>query len=206
MLHERRTPIESLRGKSVAVVGNSPCLFEQDYGQAIDSHDHVIRYNAAVPSSANQGRRTTILGCGVIHPIEATLLAMDPEWLWWFKLTPAGELHLDDVNTWYHHNPGEANLWRWPQSMEDALKKKVGAPASSALRTLEILTVMPVHHVTTYGLTFWGMDSDLQGREVSWQTRRQHHPSHSPAKEWDYFLGMGFERRAEGHWVWNPQA
>jgi hypothetical protein len=39
------TMIDLVRNKTVAVVGNSSSLFEKDYGEFIDSHDIVIRFN-----------------------------------------------------------------------------------------------------------------------------------------------------------------
>ena len=40
---------ESVLKKSVAVIGNSQSLFNQNYGAMIDSHDIVIRFNKAAP-------------------------------------------------------------------------------------------------------------------------------------------------------------
>ena len=36
------------KDKTIAVVGNSSCLFNKSYGKLIDSHDIVIRFNWAL--------------------------------------------------------------------------------------------------------------------------------------------------------------
>ena len=51
-----------IRGANVAIVGNAKSLFDKKYGEEIDSHDFVIRFNRgffAKPES--QGTKTTLL-------------------------------------------------------------------------------------------------------------------------------------------------
>lgn len=38
-----------IRNKKIAVVGNSASLFDQNYGEEIDNHDVVIRFNKPAP-------------------------------------------------------------------------------------------------------------------------------------------------------------
>jgi len=54
---------EQFAGKTIAVVGNSKLLLEQEHGALIDSHDIVIRFNRAWPNRAKNraatGSKTT---------------------------------------------------------------------------------------------------------------------------------------------------
>lgn len=49
--------------RSVAVVGNAPCILEYSNGAAIDSHDLVVRFNRARTAGMEEaiGRRTDVL-------------------------------------------------------------------------------------------------------------------------------------------------
>ena len=42
---------EYCKDKTIAVVGNSSCLFDKSYGELIDSHDIVIRFNWALETN-----------------------------------------------------------------------------------------------------------------------------------------------------------
>ena len=51
-----------IEGKRVAIVGNSPCIFDGKYGKDIDSHDFIIRFNKGfVKDGECQGTRTDLL-------------------------------------------------------------------------------------------------------------------------------------------------
>jgi hypothetical protein len=52
--------------KSIAIVGNSKALLEHNFGQDIDAHDIVLRFNAGYPEPKFQqyvGTRTDIWAC-----------------------------------------------------------------------------------------------------------------------------------------------
>lgn len=59
----RLTPVlEYIKGKSVAIVGNAKSIFSREYGEQIDSHDIVIRFNKGfIYDKKNQGARTDIV-------------------------------------------------------------------------------------------------------------------------------------------------
>ena len=51
-----------IKGKRVAIVGNSTSIFDMKYGDDIDKHDIVIRFNKGFPvKPESQGKRTDIL-------------------------------------------------------------------------------------------------------------------------------------------------
>ena len=63
--------IDWIRGKKVAIVGNAKSLFEHEYGEEINKHDVVIRFNRGfVTRPECQGKKTTILllGCEINKP------------------------------------------------------------------------------------------------------------------------------------------
>lgn len=54
--------INFIKGKSIAIVGNSVSIFNSKYGKEIDNHDVVIRFNKGFPDKPeSQGTRTDIL-------------------------------------------------------------------------------------------------------------------------------------------------
>ena len=55
-------PLDYIKGKSVAIVGNAKSLFDYKYGSEIDKHDIVIRFNKGFPNDKeSQGKKTSIL-------------------------------------------------------------------------------------------------------------------------------------------------
>jgi hypothetical protein len=58
--------IEILKNKSVAIVGNARKLFDQNYGEEIDSHEVVCRLNKGIiiEDSSKQGRKTDLWAYG----------------------------------------------------------------------------------------------------------------------------------------------
>ena len=55
-------PLDYIAGKSVAIVGNAKSLFDYKYGEEIDKHDIVIRFNKGFPNDKeSQGSKTSIL-------------------------------------------------------------------------------------------------------------------------------------------------
>lgn len=55
-------PLDYIKGKSVAIVGNAQSLFDKHFGKDIDSHDIVIRFNKGFPNNKeSQGEKTSIV-------------------------------------------------------------------------------------------------------------------------------------------------
>ena len=203
MLRERshHSVTEYVKGKHVAVVGNAPGRYEN-----VDDHDIVIRINAAIPPGRDnpnyRGTNTHVLACSVIRPLDLTLGGMNPDWLWWFKITQKGIRGMEEAKRWYEENNREAELYCWKAGSEVMLGQDVGAAPSTGLRVLWLLSHREPASVTTYGMTFWGLDGGAEdGSEESWYSGKQHHESHSPDLEWGYFKKMGYERKGYGNWV-----
>lgn len=54
--------LDYIKGKSVAIVGNAKSLFDKHFGQEIDGHDIVIRFNKGFPRKKYiQGEKTSIV-------------------------------------------------------------------------------------------------------------------------------------------------
>lgn len=55
-------PLDYIKGKNVAIVGNAQSLFDKHFGKEIDSHDIVIRFNKGFPNKKeSQGEKTSIV-------------------------------------------------------------------------------------------------------------------------------------------------
>lgn len=53
---------EAIKGKSVAIVGNAQTIFDKEYGEEIDNHDFVIRFNKGfISKPKSQGTKTSLL-------------------------------------------------------------------------------------------------------------------------------------------------
>jgi Glycosyltransferase family 29 (sialyltransferase) len=61
------SPDYTLSGARVAIVGNSPGLLGRGFGEYIDSHDEVMRFNGAVTGGyeADVGKKTSICCVGI---------------------------------------------------------------------------------------------------------------------------------------------
>lgn len=197
--HSHHAVTEYVKGKHVAIVANAPGRYK-----GVDDHDIVIRINAAVPQPKDspnfRGTRTDVLACSVIRPLNTVLPAMDPEWLWWFKLTDRGLKGMAETIDWYARNGHSAKLYTWKAGSEVFLGEEVGAAPSTGLRLIWMLGNREPASVTIYGMTFWGLDRGGSGMERSWYSNRTHSDSHKPEKEYRYFQTLGYERLGEGLW------
>jgi hypothetical protein len=51
-----------IKNKRVAIVGNAKSIYDKDYGQEIDDHDIIIRFNRGFPTKPeSQGTKTDII-------------------------------------------------------------------------------------------------------------------------------------------------
>lgn len=59
---EIRPILEYIKGKTVAIVGNASSIFDKKYGQEIDDHDVIIRFNRGfITKPESQGSKTSIV-------------------------------------------------------------------------------------------------------------------------------------------------
>mgnify|MGYP000612512560 CR=1 FL=1 len=75
---------EQINGKTIALVGNSQCLFDHTYGKDIDKHDIVVRFNKGkIVSPDSQGTRTDVLALACFLAGRDIKKMFGAKWLLW---------------------------------------------------------------------------------------------------------------------------
>ncbi len=148
-----------LAGKSVALIGNARSLAEGQRGPQIDSADLVIRINRApMPSAASHGTRTDILALATSIP-QADLDRLHPGRILWmshkrkrlpFALATSPGFHLPTLNHFAR------------------LKAQLGAPPTTGLMLIDLLSRSAASAVRLYGFDFFATLS-LSGRRTAEQ-------------------------------------
>jgi Glycosyltransferase family 29 (sialyltransferase) len=149
----------ALSGQSVALIGNARALAEGRHGADIDRADLVIRINRAPrPSALSHGQRTDwlALATSLCRADHAALGA--PRVLWmspkrkrlthWLSLTPGFHLH--------------------PLPAFHALRATLGAPPTTGLMMIDLLSRSPARHIDLYGFDFFASQS-LTGHRTAAQ-------------------------------------
>lgn len=123
-----------IRGANIAIVGNAKSLFDKKYGEEIDSHDFIIRFNRgffAKPES--QGTKTTLL-----------LLACN---LTYQEIKSYGAKFVVNRSKNYF-NPTGYTLSN-DERME--LKRKLGSQPSTGFMAIDICLNFGAKHIDLYG-------------------------------------------------------
>ena len=189
-----------LKGKSVALVANAPVLLTQRLGNEIDKHDVVIRINGATPIMFPEhirhiGTRTHILAGGRLGPYDKNFLR-PPKWIWWMKVPPMGEKDRARLREWCEKHERDIPFLQWPYGMEAKLRTAMGAPATTGLRCLKLIT----HHSMFKSLDVYGMSFWREGK-TSWYSGNEIHPSHDAQLEYDYFMHCyDLKPKGPGRW------
>lgn len=164
---------ELVHDKRVAIVGNSPEILDEDYGNVIDGHDVVFRMNKGVPALPEHypaiGKRTDVLTGGVIGDLNS--LAVVPPWIWWLKHTALGAHHLAEIRHAKHLQ--HVNVWHVPKELCQEYDAEVGSPASSALLLAGITVKFGARAVSVFGVSCWGQLEPGSVRHW-WQYDPQH--------------------------------
>ena len=134
----------------VALVGNARSLGERGYGDEIDGADLVVRINRApMPAPASHGARTDVLALAV--GIEAEALAvLDPKLTLWMS-------HKRKRLPW--HVARRTGFALPPLQDFDRLRAQLGAPPTTGLLMIDLLSRSPALQVVLYGFDFFSSQS-----------------------------------------------
>jgi hypothetical protein len=139
-----------LKGKTVALVGNSRALAERDYGPEIDSSDIVIRCNRApIMSRKSHGARTDWIATSIPFSPDLLTLKGASHVLWMSRRQerlPAWMLRFTGL---YRHSPAEYGR----------LEKMVGSRPSTGFMVIELLLSSECTKLDLYGFDFFKSQS-----------------------------------------------
>ena len=149
----------SLAGRTVALVGNARSLAGSRHGPAIDAAGLVIRINRApIPAAESHGTRTDILALATSIPA-ADLARLHPARILWMS-PKRKRLPFAVATSPGFHMPA---LGRFR-----ALADILGAPPTTGLMLIDLLSRSPAAAVTLYGFDFFASLS-LSGRRTAAQ-------------------------------------
>ncbi len=149
----------SLAGRTVALVGNARSLAGSRHGPAIDAAGLVIRINRApIPAAESHGTRTDILALATSIPA-ADLARLHPARILWMS-PKRKRLPFAVATSPGFHMPA---LGRFR-----ALAALLGAPPTTGLMLIDLLSRSPAAAVTLYGFDFFASLS-LSGRRTAAQ-------------------------------------
>ena len=155
-----------IKGKRVAIVGNSTSIFDTKYGKDIDKHDVVIRFNKGFPiKPTSQGSKTDIL-------MLACKLTRDMIKRYHAKYT------IRRLNIPYYNYKCD---FTFTDQFIKKISKDLGARSSTGLMAIEFALECEAKSIDVYGFTFFN-DSTFYN-PVGYQTK------HSPEGEERRILG-----------------
>jgi hypothetical protein len=139
-----------LRGKSVALIGNSRALAQLDHGAAIDAHDIVIRCNRApIIKRVSHGARTDWIATSVDLDRELIALKGASNILW---MSP----NHDGMSA---AMAGLPNLYIHPAARNAELATQTGARPSTGLMVIDLLQHSECTKIDLYGFDFFKSQS-----------------------------------------------
>lgn len=138
-----RLLMDDLRGKSIAIVGNSQSLLLDTHGQDIDSHDIVVRMNMGFPSDpVAQGRRFDVWCFSTIGMArQATSLPPAKHAVW---MSPKSRDEFD----------GSVPCCFYPLECWDALQAHLGSRPSVGAMTIDLVSRAVPGAVSIFGFDF----------------------------------------------------
>lgn len=151
--------LEAVKGRSVALVGNSKALVAGAQGAEIDGHDLIVRINRApMPSGRSHGTRTDWLGLGM--GLDApTRDRLRPDKLLWM---PAKRRRLGWDTA---RSPG---FYLHPREDVVRLGERLGAKPTTGALLIDLLLRSGLGTLTLYGFDFFATGS-LSGRRTAQQ-------------------------------------
>ena len=150
----RRTLVQELAGRRVAIVGNARSLAGRSQGAQIDAADLVIRINRAPrPAAASHGARTDWLALAVrLREREGARIA--PRRILWMSHKRKR------LPLWVARSPG---FYLYPLAEFAALSRKLGAPPTTGLMMIDLVSRSQARRIELYGFDFFASRS-LSGR------------------------------------------
>ena len=135
---------------SVALVGNARSLSESAFGNEIDAATQVIRINRApMPSATSHGTRTDALALATSLDAD-TLTRLNPALILWMS-------HKRKRLPWaVASHPGFVLP---PLTDFNRLKAALGAPPTTGLLMIDLLSRSPAAQITLYGFDFFASAS-----------------------------------------------
>lgn len=182
-----KNPLEQLRqkvrGRSVALVGNAKSILASSYGEDIDAHDVVVRFNrGAVQHQQAQGIRTDVLGFSLAIEREFISEHFGQPLLVW--LTPKDR---EKFAIYFESLPGDMSFYpveRWAK-LSQALH---GARPSSGMMMMDLICRLQPEAVNLFGFDF--------KKSRTFYLQEDHKGPHNWAREKD--LAIKFIKRANG--------
>lgn len=149
--------LDTLAGKTVALVGNARSLGQTELGAAIDQADIVIRMNTApMPSAISHGHRTDWLATSIALP-ESRVKELAPALVMWMtskrKRLP-----------WYLAQSGK--LFLFPVLRSANLMGKLRSRPTTGIMAIELLAHSKAEKIDLYGFDFFASLSLSGKREA----------------------------------------
>jgi hypothetical protein len=152
------TEVLARLGGTVALVGNARSLSDTAFGAEIDAADSVIRINRApMPSPTSHGTRTDALALATSIDAQ-TLARLNPALVLWMS-------HKRKRLPWaVASRPGFVLP---PLTSFNRLKAALGAPPTTGLMMIDLLSQSPATRVMLYGFDFFASQSLTGSRSAA---------------------------------------
>ena len=165
---ERFPELEPMRkdieGKRVAIVGNSPCIFDGKYDKDIDNHDFVIRFNKGFISKEEcQGSRTDLL-------ILACPLSISEKDLFHPK-------YVANRSGSYKNDFADFTINNYDRAM---MKESLGSQPSTGFMAVNICLAFNAKEIDLYG---------FDGSGISYPNDKYYKTLHNMSKEMEILKG-----------------
>ena len=151
--------LASLKGKSVALIGNARALSQSSHGADIDAADVVIRINRApMPDARSHGTRTDWLALAVRLSDEDLDKIAPKRILWMSPKRKRLRYRIAQGSGFYLH----------PLPDYEALKDRLAAPPTTGAMMIALLLRSDLSTLTLYGFDFFASQS-LSGSRTAEQ-------------------------------------
>lgn len=183
----------------IAIVGNSPILLEKEYGEEIDSHDIVVRFNNFVINGYEKytGIKTTDVCFNAYTPFNEAILNLTKEHRLFFYTTESAQKINRKLKENYGGKITTGNVTfvdndKYYKELCKKLHAEKNWQGSSGLIMCQMMCDMyPDAIIDVYGITFF---KDTIKRKDGESYHKIHHmdgtvlnSGHDPDAEWKYY-------------------